>query len=231
VAWNSITLLKRDESLFLLIPSTGVAFSEKEEKMAQEKGFVTSTTEDGWAQVVTERKDACGDCGASHCCVSFGSSSEIAVTALNRAGARAGDLVSVSLSSGAVVKGAAIVYLIPLAGLLSGALIGRGLELSLSISETGAVAIFGVAGLFLGFVITALLSRWMSAHKRVTPVITRIVKRGVEHPKSSTALDPVCKMAVNPAEAPASFLYRDKNYYFCQPSCRDAFIKEPEKYL
>ena len=40
-------------------------------KMAQEQGTVTSVRDDGWAQVVTDRKDACGDCGASHCCASF----------------------------------------------------------------------------------------------------------------------------------------------------------------
>lgn len=199
--------------------------------MAEEQGLVTSTTEDGWAKVATERKDACGDCGTSHCCVSFGSSSEMVIKALNRAGAKVGDLVCVSLSSRTVVRGAAIVYLIPLAGLLSGALIGGGLEQRLPISETGAVAAFGFVGLFLGFVITALISRWMSARKRLTPVITRIIKPGVQPPESSTALDPVCKMAVNPAEAPASFLYRDKNHYFCHPTCREAFVKEPEKYL
>jgi len=199
--------------------------------MAQEQGVVAGIREDGWAHVVTERKDACGDCGASHCCVSFGSSSETVVKALNRAGAKVGDLVSVTLSSGTVIKGAAIVYVIPVVGLISGALIGASLNQRLPISETGAVATFGIAGLFLGFIITALLSRWMSAHNRLTPVITRIIKRGVQIPESSTAIDPVCRMAVNPAEAPASFMYRDRNYYFCHPHCREAFIKEPEKYL
>lgn len=199
--------------------------------MAQEKGLVASIGEDGWAEVVTERKDACGDCGASRCCVSFGPGSEIAIKALNRAGAKVGDLVSISLGSGTVIKGAAILYVIPLAGLISGALMGAGLNQRLPISETGAVTVFGFAGLFLGLMITAVISRWMSAHNRLTPVITRIIKPGVQAPKSLTAIDPVCKMAVNPAESPASLIYRDKNYYFCRPSCREAFIKGPEKYL
>jgi sigma-E factor negative regulatory protein RseC len=199
--------------------------------MAQEQGLVRDIREDGWAHVVTERKDACGDCGASHCCVSFGSSSEIVVKALNRAGAKVGDLVSMNLSSGTVIKGALVVYMIPLVGLMSGALMGASLNQRLPISETGAVVTFGVAGLILGFIITALLSRWMSAHNMLTPVITRIIKPGVQIPESLMAIDPVCKMAVDPAEAPASFMYRDRNYYFCHPHCREAFIKEPEKYL
>jgi len=199
--------------------------------MPKEEGFVQSTTEDGWPRVATERKDARAGCGASHSCASFVSSSEMVIKGLNRAGAKVGDLVSISFSSGTVVRGAAVLYLIPLVGLMSGALIGAGLDQRLPISETGAVAALGFAGLFLGFLITALISRWMSAHNRLTPAISRIVRPGVEHPESSAAIDPVCKMMVSPAEAPASFMYRDENYYFCHPNCRDAFIKGPEKYL
>ena len=150
--------------------------------MAQEQGFVTSIREDGWAEVVAERKDACDDCGAKHCCVSFGSSSEMVVRALNRAGAKVGDLVSITLSSGTVLKGAAVLYLIPLAGLMSGVLIGAGLYQRLAISETGAAIVFGFAGLFLGFIVTALISRWTSAHNRLTRVITRIIKASPQTP-------------------------------------------------
>jgi len=150
--------------------------------MAQEQGFVTSIREDGWAEVVAERKDACDDCGAKQCCVSFGSSSEMVVRALNRAGAKVGDLVSITLSSGTVLKGAAVLYLIPLAGLMSGVLIGAGLYQRLAVSETGAAIVFGFAGLFLGFILTAFISRWMSAHNRLTPVITRIIKPSLQTP-------------------------------------------------
>ncbi len=59
--------------------------------MAQKKRFGASIREDGWAQVVTERRDACSGCGASHCCASFGSSSEMASKALNGARAGVGD--------------------------------------------------------------------------------------------------------------------------------------------
>ena len=150
--------------------------------MAQEQGFVTSIREDGWAEVVAERKDACDDCGAKHCCVSFGSSSEMVVKALNRAGAKVGDLVSITLTSGTVLKGAGVLYLIPLAGLMSGVLIGAGLYQRLAVRETGAAIVFGFAGLFLGFILTALISRWMSAHNWLSPVITRIIKASPQTP-------------------------------------------------
>jgi YHS domain-containing protein len=44
------------------------------------------------------------------------------------------------------------------------------------------------------------------------------------------AIDPVCGMAVDPATAPASTVYREQRLYFCAPACRRAFEKEPERY-
>jgi sigma-E factor negative regulatory protein RseC len=199
--------------------------------MEQEQGLVTSIREDGWARVVAKRRDACADCGASHCCASFGSSSEMVIKALNRAGAGVGDLVSITLGSGTVLKGAAVMYLIPVAGLISGAVTGAGLSERLPFSETGAVILLGFSGLILGFIITAFISRQMSARSRLSPVITRIIKPALKAPESSVAIDPVCNMVVNPAEAPASFTYRDKDYYFCHPNCRESFVRDPESYV
>ncbi len=45
------------------------------------------------------------------------------------------------------------------------------------------------------------------------------------------ALDPVCKMDVDPKHAPAQAEYKGKTYYFCAPGCKAAFDKDPEKYL
>jgi Cu+-exporting ATPase len=45
------------------------------------------------------------------------------------------------------------------------------------------------------------------------------------------AIDPVCKMQVDPAKAPAKSDYKGQTYYFCAPGCKKAFDKEPEKFL
>lgn len=45
------------------------------------------------------------------------------------------------------------------------------------------------------------------------------------------AIDPVCKMEVDPATAPAKTVYKGQTYYFCAPGCKVAFEKDPEKYL
>jgi len=151
--------------------------------MAQEKGLVTSITEDGWAQVETDRNDACSHC--SSCRVSFGCNSEMTVKAINRAGAGVGDLVSIHLSSGTIMKSAAILYLIPVAGLISGAFLGDELSTRLTMSETGAIALLSLAGFILGYIITVLISRWMSGRRTLSPIITRIIRRGLAAPESS----------------------------------------------
>jgi sigma-E factor negative regulatory protein RseC len=199
--------------------------------MPEEQGYVTGIRADGWAQVIADRKDACADCGASHCCVSFKSSSEMVIKALNSAGANIGDLVSVSLSSGMLLKGAAILYVIPMAGLLSGVIAGAGLEQWLAMGETGSIAFFGFAGLALGFLMTALVSRRMSAKNRLAPVITRVIKPGMRDGVVLMAVDPVCNMAMGLDDARERYRYRDMDYYFCDRSCRESFIRNPEKYL
>lgn len=45
------------------------------------------------------------------------------------------------------------------------------------------------------------------------------------------AVDPVCKMTVEPARAAAQSTYKDRTYYFCAVGCKQAFDGEPEKYL
>ena len=153
--------------------------------MAQEKGLVTSITEDGWAQVETDRNDACSHCDS--CRVSFGCNSEMTIKAINRAGAGVGDLVSIHLSSGTIMKSAAILYLIPVAGLISGAFMGEGLSTRLAMSETGTIALLSLAGFIVGYIITVLISRWMSARRTLSPIITRIIRRGLITPDSSPA--------------------------------------------
>ncbi len=46
-----------------------------------------------------------------------------------------------------------------------------------------------------------------------------------------TARDPVCGMMVDPAEAPAKSEHQGRTYYFCAPGCKQAFDREPEKYV
>jgi Cu+-exporting ATPase len=59
-----------------------------------------------------------------------------------------------------------------------------------------------------------------------------LVLAGMAQQKAGeTAIDPVCGMTVHKAMAKATFEYKGTTYYFCAEGCKDAFAKDPEKYL
>ncbi len=43
--------------------------------------------------------------------------------------------------------------------------------------------------------------------------------------------DPVCGMDVDPKTAAGRSEYRGQTYYFCAPGCKQAFDRNPEKYI
>lgn len=45
------------------------------------------------------------------------------------------------------------------------------------------------------------------------------------------AIDPVCGMTVVKASAAATYEYKGTTYYFCSTGCKEAFAKDPEKFL
>lgn len=50
-------------------------------------------------------------------------------------------------------------------------------------------------------------------------------------PMASTAIDPVCGMTVDPAQAAASHVHEGQTYHFCHPGCKQRFQADPAKYL
>ncbi len=47
---------------------------------------------------------------------------------------------------------------------------------------------------------------------------------------STTVVDPVCGMQVDPASAVA-VEHDDRTYYFCESACADTFNDEPDRWL
>jgi len=45
------------------------------------------------------------------------------------------------------------------------------------------------------------------------------------------AVDPVCKMTVDPPKAAAQSSFKGETYYFCAVGCKQKFDREPDKYL
>jgi len=44
-------------------------------------------------------------------------------------------------------------------------------------------------------------------------------------------IDPVCLKAITQDKTDSTATYRFRTYYFCEPACRKAFEKNPDKYL
>ena len=119
--------------------------------MAHTKGILVSIGKNGSARVVVERSGVCSGCQSKQNCHSCLSHSKTVAQALNKAGAKEGDLVSINLSNKELLKGAAILYLLIVAGLMTGAFIGPNFSRILSFSETGLTILFSFFGLGPGF--------------------------------------------------------------------------------
>lgn len=55
--------------------------------------------------------------------------------------------------------------------------------------------------------------------------------KGSSEMENEFAQDPVCKMQVRIADAPAKTEHDGRMYYFCMPGCKESFLAEPAKYL
>lgn len=44
------------------------------------------------------------------------------------------------------------------------------------------------------------------------------------------AIDPICKMEVDPKTARWTSVYKGKEYFFCAAGCKAAFDRNPERY-
>lgn len=114
---------------------------------------VSCVLEDGTAEVIRVRESACsGDC---HKCSGCGSSQQtMVIRAENTIGARVGDWVVIEAKSSAVLKAAAMLYLLPLALFIAGFLLGEHLW------QRGILV--SLAGLMLGLILVKLLDRNMT---------------------------------------------------------------------
>jgi sigma-E factor negative regulatory protein RseC len=143
--------------------------------MAQTIAYVVETHSDGRATVVAEKVQGCGSCSAVSQCHGGRTGGSEPTPALNRAGAAVGDRVMLTVESGVILSRMALLYLLPVAGLLVGAFTGSLVSDSADAANGGQAVGLGLAGFVLGFAIAIGLSRIWSAIRPVIPVITRTI--------------------------------------------------------
>ena len=150
--------------------------------MPQKTGLVVKTSTDGWAEVITDKLDACAECTSSRSCHSDCKSTRVKTRVYNSAGALEGDTVVIFISPSSVLKSAAILYLIPVVFMLFGALTGSSVAARLGMEESGSALLFGLIGLAIGFLIVRTFSRRLKADSGLVPKIAEVIDRGDDHP-------------------------------------------------
>ncbi len=131
-----------------------------------------------WAWVKTQRKSACASCSKKDYCHSIDGGDRMLVKVQNRVQAQAGDEVELFINSKTQLKGLFILYMLPVFGLLLGALTAEGLSASFDINAGVAMVVFISVGLVLAFAVMRRLANRLEMKGDLNPVITRIIHRG-----------------------------------------------------
>lgn len=136
--------------------------------------------EEGGAWVETLRTSACGSCSVNKGCGTGVISKYFAsrlnrVKAVNPIDAQVGDSVIIGLEEQALVRGSFAVYIVPLLFMFLLAVIGEWVARAMGFqSGDGVAALFGIAGLVVGFLWVRKFSKDVSVDERYQPVIIRV---------------------------------------------------------
>lgn len=130
------------------------------------------------AKVSTSRTGACGHCADRSACGvdTSGTSRAEVVTAENPLGAQPGDLVELQLATSTAMLLTALIWLLPLSGLVGGGALGAGLHDLVRLDEDIAVLVGALGGLLIAVVGLRAVDRRAAGDKRLVPTIAKIVQ-------------------------------------------------------
>lgn len=136
----------------------------------------------GFAEIVTQQRAACGSCSAKGGCGTSLLSAWFPQRYLtfqleNDIGARSGDTVIVGLDEEMLQRSSLLLYALPLAGLLLGAILGERLSIHFALpSELGAV-VSGLLGLIGALAFVRYRTRTAIAGRRSGVRLLRVTHR------------------------------------------------------
>jgi sigma-E factor negative regulatory protein RseC len=144
--------------------------------MLEEVGVVVRV-EGELAVVKTKRSSMCDGCHSGGFCKALGGGSDMEVAARNSVGAKVGDEVRVSVASKTFLKASFLVYMVPVAALILGALLGSRLGSSLypGVKSELLSVVCGLMLFFLSFVLMRAWTRTGKGSEEYSPVISEIV--------------------------------------------------------
>ncbi|NLY75073.1 MAG: SoxR reducing system RseC family protein [Firmicutes bacterium] len=140
----------------------------------REVGQVVAT-EGPLAKVIVKRRSSCDKCGVC----GMGNKPEIRFMLNNQIGAKVGDRVVVQIRSRALYKAAFLVYIIPLAALISGFILGQSAAISAGVGS-GKAELIGIGTGFLGLSLAFLILRWFDRFRglgsKLQPQLVEVLK-------------------------------------------------------
>jgi sigma-E factor negative regulatory protein RseC len=142
--------------------------------MIEETGTVIKV-EGITARVKVQKRGSCEGCAATGICESSEGGMEI--EALNPVNAKAGQTVKVSIAAQTYLKGTMLIYGLPLAALVGGAIVGKliGDAYFKGIDSDLSAAIFGFASFALTFLFVRSWGKKAETRKDYKPVIEEII--------------------------------------------------------
>jgi sigma-E factor negative regulatory protein RseC len=151
----------------------------------EEEGRVIRLDGD-YAWVETGRKSACGACEARTGCGTaaigkYFSARRMQMRAINQAQADCGDTVIIGVTESALLRSSLLLYLLPLVGLFTVALLVSQITQSLApMQHEMAVVLGGAAGFVLTLKWIARKTRGISGNQAYQPVVLRTIDAGIE---------------------------------------------------
>lgn len=140
----------------------------------EQQGYIIEIVDSKTAKLKMERHSACAACGK---CASTSEKQDVIVEVDNSIGARVGDRVSVNMESMNVLKAAAIVYILPLIGLIGGTIATYYILQAIG-SINNSELISGAVGLtlmLLTFLILKFNDKKFRDSREYIPIVTKIL--------------------------------------------------------
>lgn len=132
--------------------------------MLEEEGRVTAV-EGVYAFVSAQPSSACEGCSQKGTCHVMGGGGEMVIKASNDIGAKIGNRVVVSITSKTFLKASALIYLLPIAALIGGGVIGRSVAPHFNLQAEAGSASFGFLSLVVSFIAVKLLGERIGKSK------------------------------------------------------------------
>ena len=129
--------------------------------------------------IETQRKSACGQCSANKGCGTSVLSKVLGnklskMKAINKIDAQVGDQVVVGLNESSLLKGAFIIYMLPLLFLFIFALAGQLISQNLQVYNSEVIIIiFAILGFYLGMRRVKFFSKSIEKNENYQPVIIK----------------------------------------------------------